>query len=90
MGNPKDGPAPPTWKLMLVKWLGLFPPLLLIAYFLQWLKIEPLWFKLFLETLFLVPLLNYVITPVVDSLFSEWLYAGVDEDQQNQGVNLGN
>ena len=74
---------------MLVKWLGLFPVLLVVAYALKWLKVEPLWFKLILETAILVPLLNYVITPMMDSLFSEWLYEGVDEDAQHQSVNIG-
>ena len=89
MADPKEGASPPTWKLMLVKWLGLFPILLLIAYVLKWLKVEPLWLKLILETAILVPLLNYVITPMMDSLFSEWLYAGIDEDKQQQSVNIG-
>ncbi len=89
MGNPKRGAAPPTWKLMLVKWLGLFPVLLTIAYTLQWLKVEPLWFKLLCETAILVPLLNYVITPVMDSLFSEWLYKGIDQDAQQQSIDIG-
>jgi antibiotic biosynthesis monooxygenase (ABM) superfamily enzyme len=89
MGSPKEGPSPPTWKLMLVKWLGLMPALLVVAYTLKWLKVEPLWLKLFLETLILVPLLNYVITPLVDSLFSNWLYRGIDKDAQRQSVNIG-
>ncbi|MCP9237597.1 hypothetical protein [Lewinella sp. JB7] len=74
---------------MLVKWLGLFPPLLIIAYALQWAGIEPLWFKLILETAILVPLLNYVITPFMDSLFSEWLYKGLDTDKKHQSVRFG-
>ena len=74
---------------MLVKWLGLFPVLLVIAYALQWLKVEPLWFKLICETAILVPLLNYVISPLMDSLFSEWLYKGVDEEQQHKPVDIG-
>lgn len=74
---------------MLVKWLGLFPVLLIIAYTLQWLKVEPLWFKLICETAILVPLLNYVITPMMDSLFSEWLYKGIDGDKQDQSVDIG-
>ena len=74
---------------MLVKWLGLFPPLLAIAYGLKWLGVEPLWWKLILETAILVPLLNYVIAPVMDGLFSEWLYRGVDEEQQHKGINIG-
>ena len=74
---------------MLVKWLGLFPILLILAYSLKWLKVEPLWFKLICETAVLVPLLNYVITPVMDSLFSDWLYEGIDEEQQQKSVNVG-
>lgn len=89
MGNPKEGASPPTWKLMLVKWLGLFPVLLLVAYTLKWLEIEPLWWKLLLETAVLVPLLNYVITPLMDSLFSGWLYAGIDKEQQRQSIDIG-
>ncbi|CAH1002026.1 hypothetical protein LEM8419_02941 [Neolewinella maritima] len=74
---------------MLVKWLGLMPALLVIAYTLKWLKVEPLWFKLICETAILVPLLNYVITPLVDSLFSEWLYKGIDAEQQKKSVDIG-
>ena len=90
MGKPSEGAAPPTWKLMLVKWLGLFPPLLLVAYALQALKVEPLWWKLILETAVIVPLLNYVIAPLMDSLFSAWLYEGVDEAQQHKKIDIGN
>ncbi|MGB3801559.1 MAG: hypothetical protein WA952_17205 [Lewinella sp.] len=89
MGRPSEGATPPTWKMMLVKWLGLFPALLVVAYFLQWLEVKPLWWKLILETAVLVPLLNYVITPVVDSVFSEWLYTDIDEDQQHKGIDIG-
>ena len=89
MGRPSVGAAPPTWKLMLVKWLGLFPPLLAVAYGLQALEVEPLWWKLVLETAVIVPLLNYVIAPLMDSLFSEWLYAGVDEEQQRKKIDIG-
>ncbi len=40
-----------------------------------------LWFKLFLETLILVPLLNLVLTPWLDDLFEGFLYS---EEQQAQ------
>ncbi len=74
---------------MLVKWLGLLPPLMIVAYVLKWLKVEPLWFKLICETIVLVPLLNYVITPLVDDIFSSWLYKGIDKEKQQQSVNIG-
>ena len=87
MGDPKEGASPPTWKLMLVKWLGLFPPLLAIAYAIKWLPVDPpLWGQLLIETAILVPLLNYVITPFVDDLFSGWLYADVGGDRESADV----
>ena len=89
MGNVKKGASPPTWKLILVKWLGLFPILLGLTYTLNWLGIKPTAMKLFIESIILVPLLAYVITPFIDSLFSEWLYKGIDEDAQRQSVNIG-
>ena len=97
MSDPKEGPSPPTWKLMLVKWVGLFPPLVGIAYALNALStsllppslwfVNPdgslvIWFKLLCTTALLVPLLNYVITPAMDSLFHGFLYAGIDEEKQ--------
>ena len=87
MGDPKQGASPPTWKLMLVKWFGLFPPLLGIAYAIQVAPIDPpLWGKLLMETAILVPLLNYVITPAMDSLFSDWLYADVDGEHESSDI----
>ena len=80
---------------MLVKWLGLFPPLLGLSYGIDaatrallstnlWLVTDSgtllLWFKLLCVTAILVPLLNYVITPLMDSLFHGFRYAGINED----------
>ena len=93
MGDPKEGPSPPQWKLAAVKWLGLFGPLLGLAYGFDYLSRNFLatswwfvkedgtlvmWVKLFCETLILVPLLNFVITPLMDSAFHGWLYRGVE------------
>ena len=81
MGDPKEGASPPTWKLMLVKWLGLFPVLLLVAYTIKLLPIDPvLPLKLLMETAVVVPILNFIVTPLMDDLFSDWLYAGIDTD----------
>lgn len=89
MGKPNEGTSPPTWKLMLVKWLGLFPVLLIISYTLQAFGPMPLWLKLLIETIILVPTIAYVITPLMDSLFSEWLYKGIDREQQRKSVDIG-
>ena len=74
---------------MLVKWLGLYPILVLLSYAFKWGNVEPLWFKLICTTAILVPLLNYLITPLMDSLFSEWLYKGISEDEQHKSVDIG-
>jgi len=66
---------------MLVKWLGLFPVLLGVSYLIEFLPIDPaLPVKLLITTTVTVPLLNYAITPLMDDLFSSWLYAGIDAD----------
>ena len=79
MEDPTPDPKAPTWKLLLVKWLGLFPALLVVSYGLQWLLPDtPLWIRLLIDTAVLVPLLAYVITPRLDALFADWLYKGVD------------
>ena len=80
MGDPKEGPSPPTWKLMIAKYLGLLPALLIVAYTIKWSAWEPaLWLKLIAETMIVVPLMHYAITPAVDSLLHGWLYAGIEE-----------
>ena len=74
---------------MLVKWIGLFPVLLAVAYLIKFLPIDPaLPLKLLMETAVVVPLLNYVITPLVDDLFADWLYAGVDTDER-ESIDVG-
>ncbi len=87
MGDPKEGASPPTWKLMLVKWLGLYPILVLISYGIKWAPIDPsIPVKLLITTGILVPLLNYVITPLFDSLFSDWLYKGIDGERDSTDI----
>ena len=86
---------------MLVKWLGIFPPLLAISYGLtllsgrffspDWPLVKPdgalvLWFKLLIETLILVPLLNLVITPWFDDVFAGFLYSKEQRAERQGGA----
>lgn len=83
----EEAASPPTWKAMLVKWLGLLPALFAVAYTIQWLPIDPpLWGKLLLETTVLVPLLNYVISPAMKWLFEDWLYKGMESERRDVSV----
>lgn len=87
MELPDTPGTPPTWKLMLVKWLGLLPVLFAVAYALDALPGElPLWGTLLIETSIVVPLLSYVITPVMDHLVADWLYAGVDGSRSSSNI----
>ena len=96
MSDPKKGPSPPTWKLMIVQWLGLFPPLLVLSYgfdfiskqFLpeSWPIINSqgtiiLWLKLILESILVTLLLNLVLTSWLDDVFEGFLYT---EEQRAQ------
>ncbi len=80
----KGESSPPTWKIMVLKWLALFPVLLVLSYTIKWLPVDPvLWLKLMIETMITVPLLNYVITPWIDKTFENWLYAGIDAERSD-------
>ena len=82
--------APPTWKSIVVKWIGIFPSVLLLSYLLEYLEVKPTFFKLFLETIILVPLLTYAVTPLMKTLFSEWLYRGMNVKEENrETVDIG-
>ena len=90
MADPKEGISPPEWKLNVIKWLGLFPVILVVSYTTKFLGIKPLALKLFVETLIIVPLLSYVVTPKMDDWFSDWLYRGTGaERDERKSVNVG-
>ena len=82
--------SPPGWKEIIVKWLGLFPVILVISYCTKWIGIQPLYLKLFVETVIIVPLLHYAVTPLMKTLFSDWLYAGMDvPEEDRETVEIG-
>ena len=89
MGSPADGPTPPGWKLVLVKWLGVYPPLVALVYGIDWFtkRYVPadwpamtdagtlwIWVKLLCTTAVLVTGMHYLITPLMDRAFERWLY----------------
>ena len=72
---------------MIVRWAALLPAIMIVAYAIKLAPIDPpLWLKLIMETLIIVPFMHYVITPVVDEVFSDWLYKGIDEEQRDKGA----
>ena len=90
MANDNKEQSPPAWKEIIVKWLGLFPVILVVSYSAKWLGIKPLALKLFCETIIIVPLLHYVVTPLMKTLFSDWLYAGMAvPEEERETVEIG-
>lgn len=71
----KDGKKT-EWKAVVVKWIGLFPALLVIAYTTKYLGIKPMPVKLAVETAIVVPLVHYVIGPKMKKFFHDWVYEG--------------
>lgn len=83
----EEAAAPPTWKAMIVKWLGLVPALFIVAYSIGWLAPDlPKWGTLLTESVILVPLLNYAIAPLMKWLFEDWLYRGTEGERTGIGV----
>jgi antibiotic biosynthesis monooxygenase (ABM) superfamily enzyme len=66
---------PPKYKMAILVWLGVFSLVTLFSYLIGPL-IEgwPLWVRILATTLFVVPVLTYVVLPVLTRLFSRWLY----------------
>lgn len=72
---------------MIARYVVLLPALMIVAHAIKWSAWEPaLWVKLVVESLILIPLMHYAITPAVDRALSGWLYAGVDEEQRDKSL----
>ena len=102
MADPAEGPRPPGWKLCLVQWLGVYPPLVALVYGIDavtkrfvptdWPAMTDAgtlwtWVKLLCTTAILVPSMHYAITPLMDSLFERWLYT--DEELERMRNHPG-
>lgn len=76
--DPTNDRTPPTWKLMLVHWLGLFPVIIVVSQLVGMLPASMFLIpKLAMETAIIVPLLHYVMDPLMNRLFESWLWKGV-------------
>ena len=83
---------------MIVKWLGLFPPLLLLSYAFDliskqffpadWPIVNDqgtiiLWLKLLFESILVTLLLNLILTSWLDSVFEGFLYTKEQREQMH-------
>lgn len=85
MTEEKQERKPTDWKDAVVKWMGLFPVLLVIACTTKMLGVKPLPLKLFIESLIIVPLLHYIVTPFMERTFSGWIYDDESKEAKREG-----
>ena len=66
---------PPQWKMALVTLIGIYPPVVaLLALVVARVEAWPLLARAAVIPLMLVPLLTYVIMPLLSRLLRDWLY----------------
>jgi uncharacterized protein len=64
----------PTWKRALVMWLGIYPTITTVFYFLSpFIQHFPLLLKTLCLTLCVVPLMNWLILPFLQKILRGWL-----------------
>tara|TARA_R110000782_G_scaffold125788_8_gene217454 strand:- start:1855 stop:2433 length:579 start_codon:yes stop_codon:yes gene_type:complete len=66
---------PPRYKMMVIVWISIFPLSLFLNYFLMPFMAElNLVVRVAVSSLILVPLMTYIVMPIVAKLFHRWLH----------------
>ncbi|GJM04454.1 MAG: hypothetical protein DHS20C09_04450 [marine bacterium B5-7] len=66
---------PPRYKMMVIVWISIFPLSLFLNYFLMPFMAElNLIIRVAVSSLILVPLMTYIVMPLVAKLFHRWLH----------------
>lgn len=66
---------PPKWKFAIMVWLAIYPTITLVSLLIgDTIKSWPLPFKTLLMTGILVPLMVFVLLPLLRKLLGDWLY----------------
>jgi antibiotic biosynthesis monooxygenase (ABM) superfamily enzyme len=66
---------PPKWKFAIMVWLAIYPTITLVSYIIgDAIKSWPLPLKTLLMTGILVPLMVFVLLPLLRKLLGEWLH----------------
>lgn len=65
---------PPKWKFAIMVWLAIYPAITLLSYLIgDHIKNFPLPIKTLIMTGILVPLMVFVLLPILRKLMSNWL-----------------
>jgi antibiotic biosynthesis monooxygenase (ABM) superfamily enzyme len=66
---------PPKWKFAIMVWLAIYPTITLVSFLIgDIIKSWPLPFKTLLMTGILVPLMVFVLLPLLRKFLGEWLH----------------
>lgn len=66
---------PPKWKFAIMVWLAIYPTITLVSFLIgDIIKSWPLPFKTLLMTGILVPLMVFVLLPLLRKLLGKWLH----------------
>jgi antibiotic biosynthesis monooxygenase (ABM) superfamily enzyme len=66
---------PPKWKFAIMVWLVIYPTITLVSLLIgDYIKNWPLPLKTLLMTGILVPLMVFVLLPLLRKLLGDWLY----------------
>ena len=66
---------PPKWKFAIMVWLAIYPTITLVSFLIgDIIKSWPLPFKTLLMTGILVPLMVFVLLPLLRKILGEWLH----------------
>lgn len=66
---------PKKWKMAILIWIAIYPTvtIIFIIFGNDLLRINPLPLRTFLLTLIIVPLMTFVLIPLLQKLLSNWL-----------------
>ncbi|WP_353147132.1 hypothetical protein [Flavobacterium sp.] len=66
---------PPKWKFAIIVWLAIYPTITLVSFLIgDIIKSWPLPFKTLLMTGILVPLMVFILLPLLRKLLGNWLH----------------
>jgi antibiotic biosynthesis monooxygenase (ABM) superfamily enzyme len=74
----------PTWKLWLLRWLALYPTLLLVYFLLQPLEVLPLPLRVLITSCIGTLALSFFWMPLLTRTFTKWLQGAAQQPTQDK------
>lgn len=66
---------PPKWKFALMVWIAIYPSITLLSYLIgDFIKNSPLAIRTLIMTGILVPLMVFILLPLLSKILKNWLH----------------